>query len=95
MPELTSETYLSKFFDLSLEVPYTLKRPLKSIEKDTTHNFTFFQNIFIKELEAIKYLIKSVERKFEELKKAGLLEPKVSNCNGSSSLTAELLKHLY
>ena len=78
-----------------MEVPLTPKRPLKSTEKDTTHNFTSFQNIFQKELEAIKDFAKSVERKFEELEKAiiGLSEPKVSNCNGSSSLTVELLKN--
>ena len=57
------------------------------------HNFTSFQNIFMKELEAIKDFTKLVERKFEELEKAGLSEPKVSNCNESSSLTVELLKN--
>ena len=78
-----------------MEVPHTLKRPLKSTEKDSTHNFTSCQNIFMKELEAIKYFTQSVKRKFEELKKASLLELKVSNCNGSSSLSVELLKDLY
>ena len=73
-----------------MEVPHTPKRPLKP-----THNFTSFQNIFMKELEAIKGFTKLVERKFEELEKAiiGLSEPKVSNCNESSSLTVELLKN--
>ena len=68
---------------ISLEVPHTPKRPLKPTEKDTTHNFTSFQNIFTKELEAIKDFTKSVDRKFEELEKGiiGLSEPKVSNCN--------------
>ena len=49
----------------------------------------------MKELEAIKDFTKLVERKFEELEKAiiGLSEPKVSNCNESSSLTVELLKN--
>ena len=66
-----------------MEVPHTPKRPLKPTEKDTTHNFTSFQNIFMKELEAIEDFTKSVERNFEELDKAiiDLLEPKVSNCN--------------
>ena len=47
------------------------------------------------ELEAIKDFTKSVEKKFEELEKAiiGLSEPKVSNCNESSSLTVENLKN--
>ena len=49
----------------------------------------------MKELEAIKDFVKSVERKFEELEKAiiGLSESKVSNYNESSSLTVELLKN--
>ena len=66
--------------DISLEVPHTPKRPLKPTEKDATHNFTFFQNIFMKKLEAIKDFTKSVESEFEELEKAiiGLSEPKVS-----------------
>ena len=78
-----------------MEVPNTPKEPLKPTEKDTTHNFTSFQNIFMKELETIKDFTKSVERKFEELEKAviGLLEWKISNCNESSSLTVELLKN--
>ena len=78
-----------------MEVPHTPKRPLKPTEKDTTHNFTSFQNIFMKELETIKDFRKSVERKFEELEKAiiSLLEPKVSNYNECSSLTVELLKN--
>ena len=79
----------------SLEVPHTPKRPLKSTEKDTTYNFTSLENIFMNELEAIKDFTKSVEKKFEELEKAiiGLSEPKVSNCNESSSLTVENLKN--
>ena len=78
-----------------MEVPHTPKRPLKPTEKDTTHNFTSFQNIFMKELETIKDFRKSVERKFEELEKAiiSLPEPKVSNYNECSSLTVELLKN--
>ena len=78
-----------------MEVPHTPKRRLKPSEKDTTHNFTSFQNIFMKELAAIKDFTKSAERKFEELKKAiiDLSEPKVSNSNESSSLTHELLKN--
>ena len=85
LPELisavTQET--QKTPDISLEVPYTPRRSLKPTEKDTAHNFTSFQNIFLKKLEAIKDFTKSVERKFEELEKAiiGLLESKVSNCN--------------
>ena len=65
------------------------KRPLKPIAKDTTHIFTSFQNIVIKELKAIKGFPKSIERKFEELEIAivGLLEPSVLNCSESSSLT--------
>ena len=49
----------------------------------------------MKELEAIKGFLKSVERKFEELEKAiiGLSERKVSNYNESSSLTVELIKN--
>ena len=78
-----------------MEVPHTPKRPLKSTEKDTTYNFTSLENIFMNELEAIKDFTKSVEKKFEELEKAiiGLSEPKVSNCNESSSLTVENLKN--
>ena len=34
-----------------MEVPHTPKRPLKPTEQGTTHKFTYFQNIFIKELE--------------------------------------------
>ena len=79
-PELTSAIFhkTQKTPDISLEVPHTTKRPLKPTEKDTTNNFTSFQNIFMKELETIKDFTKSVERKFEELEKAiiGLLEPK-------------------
>ena len=52
-----------------MEVPHTPKRPLRPTEKDTTHNFTFFQNIFMKELEAIKDFTKSVENKVEEFEK--------------------------
>ena len=85
VPELTSAIFweTQKSPDPSLEVPHTPKRPLKPTEKDTTHNFTSFQNIFMKELEAIEDFTKSVERNFEELDKAiiDLLEPKVSNCN--------------
>ena len=96
-PELTSAKFqeTQKTPDSSLEAPHTPKRPLKPIEKDTTHNFTSFQNIFKKELEAIKDFTKPVERKFEELEKAiiGLSEPEVSNYNESSSLTVELLKN--
>ena len=96
LPELTSAIFREtrKTPGSPLEVPHTPKRPLKPTEKDTTHNSTSFQNFFMKELEAIKDFTKSVERKFEELEKAiiGLSEPKVSNCNGSSSLTVELLK---
>ena len=78
-----------------MEVLHTPKRPLRPTEKDTTNNFTSFQNIFMKELETIKDFAKSVERKFEELEKAvtGLSERKISNCNESSSLTVELLKN--
>ena len=49
----------------------------------------------MKELEVVKNFTKSGERKFEELEKAviGLSEPKVSNCNESSSLTVELLRN--
>ena len=97
LPELTSAIFreTGKTPGSPLEVPHTPKRPLKPTEKDTTHNSTSFQNFFMKELEAIKDFTKSVERKFEELEKAiiGLSEPKVSNCNGSSSLTVELLKN--
>ena len=97
LPELTSAIFreTQKTPDTSLEIPHTPKRPLKPTEQDTTHNFTSFQNIFIKELEAIKNFTKSIESKFEELEKAmiGLLEPKASNCNESSSLTVELLKN--
>ena len=52
-----------------MEVPHTPKRLLRPTEKDTTHNFNFFQNIFMKELEAIKDFTKSVERKVEEFEK--------------------------
>ena len=97
-PELTPAIFreTQKIPDPSLEVPHTPKRPLKPTEKDTTHNFTSFQNIFMKELEAIKDFTKSFERNFEELDKAiiDLSEPKVSNCNESSSLTVELLNNL-
>ena len=97
VPELTSAIFweTQKSPDPSLEVPHTPKRPLKPTEKDTTHNFTSFQNIFMKELAAIKDFTKSAERKFEELEKAiiDLSEPKVSNSNESSSLTLELLKN--
>ena len=96
-PELTSTIFhkTQKTSDISLEVPHTPKRPLKPTEKDTTHNFTSFQNIFMKELETIKDFTKSVERRFEELEKGiiGLSERKISNCNESSSLTVELLKN--
>ena len=96
-PELTSTIFhkTQKTPDISLEVPHTPKRPIKPTEKDTTHNFTSFQNIFMKELETIKDFTKSVERRFKELEKAiiGLLERKISNCNESSSLTVELLKN--
>ena len=83
---------LKKTPDISLEVPHTPERPLKPMEKDTTHNFTFFQDIFMKKLEVIKYFTKSAEGKFEELEKAiiGLSESKFSKCNGSFSLTVEL-----
>ena len=88
LPELTCAIFreTQKTPDPSMEVPHTAKRPFKPTEKDTTHNFTSFQNIFIKELEAIKDFTKSVERKFEELEKAiiDLSEQKVSNCNESS-----------
>ena len=75
-----------------MKVPHTLKRALKPTETDTTHNFTSFQNIFMKELEVIKIFTKSVGRKFEELEKAmiALSEPKISNCNESSSLIVKL-----
>ena len=66
LPELTSSIFqeTQKTPDPSLEAPHTPKRPLKPTEKDTTYNFTFFQNIFRKELEAIKDFAKSVTRKF-------------------------------
>ena len=96
-PDLTSTIFhkTQKTPNISLEVPHTPKRPLKPTEKDTTHNFTSFQNIFMKEVETIKDFTKSVERKFEELEKAiiGLSERKTSNYNESSSLTVELLKN--
>ena len=96
-PELTSAIFREapKIPDPSLEVPHTTKRPLKPTEHNTKHNSTSFQNIFMKELEAIKDFTKSAERNFEELEKAikGLSEPKVSNCTESSSVTVELLKN--
>ena len=96
-PELTSAIFREapKITDSSLEVPHTPKRPLKPTEHDTNHNSASFQNIFMKELQAIKDFTKSVERKFAELEKAikDLSEPKVSNCTESSSLTVELLKN--
>lgn len=60
LPELTSAIFQEthEIPGISLEVPLTPKRPVKPTGRDTTHNFTFFQNIFMKELEA-------VERKFE------------------------------
>ena len=56
VPELTSAIFweTQKSPDPSLEVPHTPKRPLKPTEQGTTHKFTYFQNIFIKELEVIK-----------------------------------------
>ena len=97
LPEPTSAIFqeTQKIPDISLEVPHTPKRPLKPTEMDTTHSFTSFQNIFMKELEAIKDFTKSVGRKFEEFEKAiiGLWEPKVSNCNESSSFKVELLRN--
>ena len=56
LSELTSAIFqeTQKTPDTSLEVPHISKRPLNPAEKDTTHNFTSFQNIFMKELEAIK-----------------------------------------
>ena len=86
---------LKKHPDISLEVPHTSQWPLKPTEKDIIHNFTSFQNIFMKELEAIKDFTKSFERKFQEPEKAiiCLSEPKISNCNESSPLTVELLKN--
>ena len=96
-PELTSTIFhkTQKTPDISLKVPHTPKRPLKTTEKGTTHNFTSFQNIFMNELETIKDFTKSIEKKFGELEEAiiGLSETKISNCNESSSLTAELLKN--
>ena len=46
----------------------------------------------MKELEVIKIFTKSVGRKFEKLEKAmiALSEPKISNCNESSSLIVKL-----
>ena len=97
LSELTSALFqeTQKTPDTSLEVPHTPKRALKPTEKDTTHNFTSFQNIFMKELEEIKDFTKLIDRKFEELEKAiiGLSEPKVSNYKESSSVTVELLKN--
>ena len=60
LPELTSAIFQEthEISGISLEVPLTPKRPVQPTGRDTTHNFTFFQNIFMKELEA-------VERKFE------------------------------
>ena len=78
-PELRSAIFreTQKTAEPSLEVPHTPKRPLKPTETDATDNVTSFQNIFMKELEAIKDLTKSVDRKFEEPEKAiiGLSEP--------------------
>ena len=70
-PELISAVFREslKASDPSLEVAHNPKRPLKPTEKDTTHNLTSFQNIFMKELEPIKDFTKSVEKKFEELEK--------------------------
>ena len=88
LSELTSAIFqkTQKTPDISLEVPHISKRPLKPAEKDTTHNFSSFQNIFMRELEAIKDFKKLVDRKLEEHEKAiiGFSEPKVSNYNESS-----------
>ena len=75
-------------------VAHTSRRPLKLTEKDAVHNFTSFQNTFMKELETIRDFSKSVERKFEELENAiiGLSEPRVSNWSNSSSLKVKLLQ---
>lgn len=90
LPELTSAMFqeTQETPGMSLEVPHTPKRPVKPTERDTTHNFTSFQNIFMKELEA-------VERKFEQLKETiiSLSELTVSNCNEISSLTVEISKN--
>ena len=66
LSELTSALFqeTQKTPDTSLEVPHTPKRALKPTEKDTTHNFTSFQNIFMKELEEIKDFTKLIDRKF-------------------------------
>ena len=82
--------YHQKASDISLEIAQTPRRPLK----DTPHNFTSFQNIFMKELEGIRGFSRSVEKKFEELENAiiGLSEPRISNWSESSSLKVELLK---
>ena len=96
VPELTSAIFweTQKSPDSSLEVPHTPKRPLKPTEQGTTHKFTSFQNIFMKELEVIKDFTKPVERKSEELAKAiiGLSVRNVWNCIESSSSTVEILK---
>ena len=87
LPELTSAMFqeTQETPGMSLEVPHTPKRPVKPTERDTTHNFTSFQNIFMKELEA-------VERSLNNL--IGILsELTVSNCNEISSLTVEISKN--
>ena len=50
LPELTSAIFqeTQKTPDIPLEVRHIPKRPLKPAEKDATHNFTSFQNIFMK-----------------------------------------------
>ena len=87
LPEFTSAMFqeTQETPGISLEVPHTPKRPVKPTERDTTHNFTSFQNIFMKELEA-------VERSLNNL--IGILsELTVSNCNEISSLTVEISKN--
>ena len=87
LPELTSAIFqeTQETPGISLEVPHTPKRPVKPTERDTTHNFTSFQNIFMKEVEA-------VERSLNNL--IGILsELTVSNCNEISSLTVEISKN--
>ena len=57
-------------------------------EKDSAHNFTSFQNIFMRQLEAIKGFAK-IWRTWE--RNQGFM--RALNCKESSSLTLELLKN--
>ena len=78
--------------NLSSEQPQTPKKTLKPVGNDTGLNPNYFQNIFMKKMEAIKAFTKSTEKKFEELENAliGSSHRNSLNCSDNSLLVVDL-----